>query len=146
MTLILGLKCRGGIVLGADGAATFGALGQRTIRQPTRKLSIIRDDGVVMGTSGPVGLGQQYVGAVGDLWDSRLLQGKPAHTAMMMIQQSLWPHCEQQIRIAQVSQQTFGQNLALQSAVATSVLALPLDGEPRLFQFDHQCAPEEASE
>ena len=34
----------------------------------------------------------------------------------------------------------------MQSAVATSVLALPLDGEPRLFQFDHQCAPEEASE
>ncbi len=38
MTLIIGIKCSDGIVMGADGAATFATLGQPTIRQETKKL------------------------------------------------------------------------------------------------------------
>jgi 20S proteasome alpha/beta subunit len=40
MTLIIGIKCSDGIVMGADGAATFGSLGQQTIRQGTKKLEV----------------------------------------------------------------------------------------------------------
>lgn len=43
MTLIIGIKCRDGIVMGADGAATFEALGQHTIRQETTKLDILEN-------------------------------------------------------------------------------------------------------
>lgn len=145
MTLIVGLKCRDGIVLGSDGAATFGALGQRTIRQPTKKLRIIRD-GVVIGVSGPVGLGQQYAGALGDLWDGKQIEGQAPHVAMLILQRALWPFCEQQINVARVSQQTLGQSLAWQSVIAATVIAFPLGKDLHLVQFDHQCAPEEATD
>ena len=52
MTLIIGIKCKDGIVLGADGAATLGAMGQRTILQPMKKLEII-SSAMVLGVSGP---------------------------------------------------------------------------------------------
>ena len=58
MTLILGIRCTDGIVLGADGSATLGALGTYTARQQSvKKLRIVRDK-IVFGLSGPVGLGQ----------------------------------------------------------------------------------------
>jgi 20S proteasome alpha/beta subunit len=61
MTLIIGILCSDGAVLGADGAATFGpGLGETTIRQPVRnKLRVIGSDAVA-GMSGSVGLSQRF--------------------------------------------------------------------------------------
>ena len=59
MTLIVGFKCSDGIVMGADGAATFGNLGQGIIRQPIKKLEIIGNY-TILGISGKVGLGQMF--------------------------------------------------------------------------------------
>ncbi len=63
MTLIVGLKCSDGIVLGADGAATLGVMGHQTARQTTKKLTILSES-VVVGVSGPVGLAQRVAGEV----------------------------------------------------------------------------------
>jgi Proteasome subunit len=68
MTLIIGILCADGAVLGADGMATFGAMGQRTIQQPTRKLTKIGPC-VAIGTSGPVGLGQRFTASIEELWN-----------------------------------------------------------------------------
>jgi ATP-dependent protease HslVU (ClpYQ) peptidase subunit len=79
MTLIVGIKCRNGIVMGADGAATLGALGQQTIRQETEKLDIL-ENRIIVGVSGPVGLGQRIRAEIHTLWtDSRvrLVDKKP---------------------------------------------------------------------
>lgn len=63
MTLIVGIKCDDGIVLGADGAATLGVMGQSTVRQATKKLDILKES-VVVGVSGPVGLAQRIRGEI----------------------------------------------------------------------------------
>src|SRR5256885_291322 len=55
---LLGIRRSDGIVLGADGSATLGALGTYTARQQSvKKLRIVREK-IVFGLSGPVGLGQ----------------------------------------------------------------------------------------
>lgn len=61
MTLLIGIKCTDGVVIAADGATTFGSLGSRTIRQPSRKLTIINQR-MVVAVTGPVGLQQRFVG------------------------------------------------------------------------------------
>ena len=67
MTLIVGIKSRDGIVMGADGGATLGDIPQTTVMQPIKKLEIISES-VVIGTSGHVGLGQQFRAAIEKVW------------------------------------------------------------------------------
>ena len=82
MTLIAGIKCSDGIVLGADGAATYGVRGQSTIRQPVKnKLKIIADS-IVIGTAGPVGLGQRLAGSLETAYQNNQLFKDPKANRM----------------------------------------------------------------
>jgi len=60
--------------MGADGAATLGALGQKTVQQPVRKLSTIANS-AILGVSGAVGLGQRIGGILNKLWDDKRFRG-----------------------------------------------------------------------
>ena len=69
MTLIVGIKCSNGIVVGADGAATLGnTVGLRTVIQPVAKLTIVR--GAIVAVSGPVGIGQLFTDRVDTTYNS----------------------------------------------------------------------------
>ena len=58
MTLIVGLLCRDGVVVGADGAASLGpAVGVYTVRQSVKKLFRVQGN-MIFGVSGAVGMGQ----------------------------------------------------------------------------------------
>jgi hypothetical protein len=59
MTLIIGVLCSDGVVLGADGATTLVAGNQYTIRQPTSKLHIL-NNAAILGGTGAVGFGQRF--------------------------------------------------------------------------------------
>lgn len=59
MTVIIGVLCSDGALLGADGAATFAAGNQHTIQQPTSKLHTLEPPAILGGT-GSVGLGQRF--------------------------------------------------------------------------------------
>jgi hypothetical protein len=144
MTLIVGIKCEGGVVLAADGAATLGALGHTTVRQETKKLEIL-EDCIVVGTSGPVGLGQRIRGEIRALWNKKSLSGVEPYQAMAIMRAALWQHVQPELQAAAVAQQVVGGNVAAQSAICSSVVALPIGKTPCLFQFDQQCAPEEAT-
>ena len=47
MTLIVGVLCNGGVVVGSDGAATLGAMGVSTARQDIKKLCMIADRAII---------------------------------------------------------------------------------------------------
>jgi len=154
MTLIVGVKCNDGVVVGADGAATYGALGQRTILQPTKKLSLIGDRFIV-GVSGPIGLGQRIVGVIEHLatseeqTDKQVFESqddsvprKPVE-AMRSVRQGLMPHIDEELRVAANAAPAIGQTLANQSAISHTLLAALVQRTPCLFHFDHQGAPEE---
>ena len=58
MTLIIGILCDQGVVMAADSAATLVSVdGTSTIQQPVHKLRVF-DNRVILGVSGPIGLGQ----------------------------------------------------------------------------------------
>jgi 20S proteasome alpha/beta subunit len=61
MTLIVGILCKEGVVVGADGAASLGVLGQMTAMQPVKKLSLLHNC-MIVGVSGSVGLSQRISG------------------------------------------------------------------------------------
>lgn len=144
MTLIVAVKCSDGIVVGADGAATFGTMGQHTIRQSARKLSIISHQ-IILGVSGPIGLSQRIHWRIEDLYSAGSLTGKKSTEGMTIIRGAIWPDISGELQAAAVAQQVIGQH-AWPSALSSSILALPLDKKFALFQFDQQGGPEEATE
>jgi 20S proteasome alpha/beta subunit len=145
LTLIVGIKCKDGVVLGADGAATLGALGQQTVRQSTSKLYIVNHC-VVVGVSGPVGLGQRIAGEVESIWTKKQLSGKKTTDAMTFMRLQLWNNIlNVEHQVAAVAKNSIGQ-LALQDTLASTLVALPISGNPCLIQFDQQGAPEEADD
>jgi hypothetical protein len=64
MTVLVGVRCKDGVVIGADSAATFSD-GQRrhTIEQTVKKISIISGRVIVAGT-GEIGLDQRFCDVV----------------------------------------------------------------------------------
>jgi 20S proteasome alpha/beta subunit len=144
MTLIIGIQCEDGIVLGADGAATLGtSLGVRTVRQSVKKLTKIGEC-VAIGTSGPVGLGQRFGAALQKLWDDKKLSGKSPNEVMTILQKEFWQFAELEFRAVQVTGPILGQ-AALESAISCTIVVMPIAREARLIQFNHQCSPELAS-
>ncbi|MDX6696203.1 MAG: proteasome beta subunit [Blastocatellia bacterium] len=144
MTLIVGVKCSDGIVLGADGAATFGTMGQRTIRQSVTKLHIISHR-VIVGVSGPIGLSQRITGRIENLYQENKFSGLNPVQAMTLIRETIWPDLFGELQAASIAKNVIGP-VAMDSAIASSIVALPLARRPALFQFDQQGAPEEATD
>lgn len=73
MTAIIGILCKGGVVIGTDSSATFGSGHIHTIEQPTEKLHIIGDNIIVAGT-GEVGLDQRFLAIVQKSWEDGILK------------------------------------------------------------------------
>lgn len=145
MTLIIGIKCSDGIVMAADGAATFGgALGQTTIRQSTTKLDIVSESAII-GVSGPVGLGQLLRAEVLSFCQSSNPKAKPVSQAMQLLRDSFWRQIGPTLEHAKVTGQLIGQP-AFNDALSRTLVAIVLKEGPALIQFSEQAAPEAASE
>lgn len=142
MTLIVGVRCSEGVVIGADSAATLGALGQQTVRQDCDKIEVVRDR-VLVAVSGPLGLAQRFVGEVARRWAAQKLSGE-SWEVMGKLRSAFAPHIEEEMRAAQAALPVIGAT-ALTSAVSQTLVALPLKRQAYLFQFDQQGAPEEAT-
>lgn len=144
MTLIIGMKCADGLVMGSDGAATLGAMGHSTVLQPVKKLRIIADS-VIVGTSGYVGIGQRIAGEVESLYTSGKLKNQKPHEVMTVIRTEIWNKVlMMELQAANVAKNVAG-GAAMASAISHSVVGITLNKVPCLFQFDQQGAPEQAS-
>ena len=75
MTILVGILCNDGVVVGADSAVTFGVGPNcRTIEQTCRKIDVIGDQVIIAG-SGQVGLGQRFVEVVRKEWTAGKFSG-----------------------------------------------------------------------
>ena len=145
MTLIIGIKCKDGIVIGSDGAATLRTMGQSTIVQHTKKLEIISNS-IVLGVSGPIGVGQLFKGVIKKLWENDRFHGKKeSYEAMELLSESLWEHLKPEFQKASIAKSVIG-NIALESAICLTLIAIPISKKLCLFQFNQQCSPEEVTE
>ena len=88
MTLVVGIRCTDGVVIGTDSAVTFGTGQHSTIEQPLRqKIDIIESHIIVAGT-GQVGLSQRFVDIVEQHWKGKSFRGKNVVDVGRMLAQS----------------------------------------------------------
>lgn len=88
MTVLVGVLCESGVVIGTDGAATLGAIGRPTIEQPVRKIDIVEGAVIVAGT-GAVGLHQRFVEVMTQLArDGKVKKPGPVEAAKEMARAS----------------------------------------------------------
>lgn len=59
MTVLVGIKCKDGIIIGSDSSATFNSGQISTIEQSTKKIEILHKKIIIAGT-GQIGLGQRF--------------------------------------------------------------------------------------
>lgn len=149
MTLIIGIKCSDGVVIGADGAATFGnSLGQRTVIQPVTKLQVIQNR-IIMGVSGQVGLSQLYCDRVESLWrENKLGREVRFPDVMRLVQEAIYRDAQVAISGAVASVSLLGNAAAAQLAITSSLIALPVggvNGRPELLQCNHMGSAEAAT-
>lgn len=84
MTLLIGIRCKDGVVVAADSAVTFGTLGGNTIEQKTQKIEIIGGALILAGT-GAVGLAQRFSAQLEGLHATKAYSGKtPVEAAKQM--------------------------------------------------------------
>ena len=146
MTLIVGIRCEDGIVLGADSASTnVTSMGQRTSMQPTEKLDII-DDKIVLGVSGHIGLAQLFQAEIQKLWSEKKgLSGLEISEAMVKLSEAIRSHLKREFGFIRHVKEAIG-NLALEEVITQTVIALPIRKKPCLIEFTKQGAPEEKNE
>lgn len=60
MTILVGVLCHDGVVIGADSATTFSAGQIRTIEQPSKKVHILCNTQIMLAGTGEVGMGQRF--------------------------------------------------------------------------------------
>lgn len=77
MTIIIGVLCQDGVVVGTDSSATFSASRVRTIEQPCKKIEIIDNHIIITGT-GQIGLGQRFSEIVDKFWKEKSFRNKSA--------------------------------------------------------------------
>ncbi len=145
MTLIIGIRCTNGIVMAADGAATLGSLGTPTAQQKTVKKLRILQNKIIVGSSGHVGLGQRLEAVIDDGFGENKFGGR-AEKAIGVMRELLWKIAGPEWDAAASAGRVVGQQVASMSAIATMMVALPLNKRAELVQFDQQCAPELASD
>ena len=141
MTLIIGIKCSDGVVMGADSAATLGtATGLSTVIQHINKLHILQGH-MVMGVSGQVGLAQLYLDQIDGLWKNKKLGiNVDLPQVQREIRNAIYQDALPAMQAAQVSAPLLGPDRAFILANTASLIALPVGGptgRPELVQFNH---------
>jgi 20S proteasome alpha/beta subunit len=142
MTLIVGIRCRDGVVIAADSAATLGGAGGMTISQPTQKINII-DETIVVACAGSVGMGQRFSQEVDRLWTSKGFTGTKCASdvdAGMLISAAIRPHIIAEANVAQQLRQVLPN--AASGFISAAVIAMPVAKKLALIEISETGAPE----
>jgi len=145
MTLIVGIRCSDGVVLGSDSAATnVTSTGERTSMQPTDKLDIISDK-IIIGVSGQVGLAQLFKSEIEKLWNDKGLAGAEISDARLKLSEVLRKHLYIEFQAVKQAPGPL-QNLFTQGVLSQTLIALPIKKQPILLEFTAMGSSEEKNE
>lgn len=119
MTVIVGVLCKDGVVVGADSAVTFTAGQVRTIEQTTQKIEII-DDRVIVAGTGAVGMGQRFKAVVEKAWYQKVFQHGPIESGKALSAEAIKDF----------------QSTAAPTNQFGALVAFPCKADPQLCEFD----------
>lgn len=118
MTVLIGVRCSDGVVIGADSAATSAVGNIHLLKLASDKIVIVGNRVIVAGT-GQIGLGQRFAEQVKLAHDNRLFQSTPVEVAK---------------QLSAMGRNDFAQTGASMGAYGVLVAA-PADGVGQLIEF-----------
>lgn len=133
MTLIVGIKCQEGIVLGADSITTFGSAIEQEVDD---KIQIIKKD-VLTASAGVVGLSQLIAGKLCNQWETVTGSDGICNTRNR-ISELIWSEISPALQRAAEAERMLGDDLA-ESVACNFMIAFPMGDSHRLLVFD-ECA------
>lgn len=122
MTVLVGVNCSDGVVVGADGSATF-AHGQRpTVEQAYPKIRII-DGRVILAGTGSIGLDQRFAEVLENQWSTQKLFTKSTP-------------CQGSVELSRAGLENFNRTCVdINNVGYGCLLAFPYKHESCLFEF-----------
>ncbi len=70
MTILIGILCQDGVVVGSDSSATFVSGHQRTIEQKCKKIEVLSRGHVILAGTGGIGMGQRFSNIVEEYFEN----------------------------------------------------------------------------
>jgi hypothetical protein len=90
MTILVGVRCKDGIVVGTDSAATFAVSPQlRTIEQPGIKKIHIISGRVIVASTGEIGLAQRFCKIVTEAHEAKAFQKDPIEVGRYLAEKAV---------------------------------------------------------
>jgi hypothetical protein len=123
VTVLVGVACADGIVIGADSAATTTAGLTLVVQLPTDKIFVINDRIIIAGT-GAVGLGQRFEAIVRKAWSDKHFQKNTHECTKILATQAMLDFKSKHTPFQQ------GQGFGFGALMATV-----LDGQAQLVEF-----------
>ena len=118
MTVLIGVRCSDGVVIGADSAATSATGNIHLLKLGYDKIVIVGGRVIVAGT-GQIGLGQRFAEQVKLAHDQKLFQSKPVEVAK---------------QLSAMGRNDFSQTGATMGSYG-ALVAAPADGVGQLIEF-----------
>lgn len=139
MTVVVGIRCSDGIVIGSDGAATLMSQGFVTTQQRAFK-KIFASGSILTAFAGHSGLAQRIRGEIECGLDEGRWTGRTDQIVHQMRRQ-LWQNImDLEFRAAVVSQEALRHQAAAAAATTETLVAATFNGVPELVHFDGTCA------
>ncbi len=137
MTLIIGVKCQDGIVIGADSLTTYGS---KIEQEVSDKIQFIAPDAVIA-NAGAVGLSQLINDELRKCWDNVRMK-QDANNAKNEISRIMWSQISAAMERADEAHKRLGERV-LDSVRCHSLVALPVDNSHLLLFYDESAQPTE---
>lgn len=137
MTLIIGIKCPDGIVIGADSITTYGSEIEQEVRD---KIQFIADDAFIA-NAGAVGLSQLINASLRRSW-SRVREQTDVTAAKNEISKHMWSQISQALKRADEAKERFG-NGVYDAVRCHSLMAFPFENSNVLLHLDECAQPGE---
>ena len=145
MTLIVGIKCKDGVVVAADSAATMSDGVVNTLgQQAVTKVQPLGQGGVFAAT-GSVGMAQTLRDKLGKWCDANLTKLAGGLEAMAGLSEQVRQVVVPQLQASAASVPLVGRDAAGSTAICKNLVAVVVRKQAHLFQFDHAGAPEMAT-
>lgn len=126
MTVLVGVRCTDGVVIGADSAATSSVGPQRLIQILSDEKINIVGERVIIASTGAVGLSQRFHGVVKSHWEKKSFQKSMAECLREITRATIQDF--EQTGVPRLLPQQGGLGFG-------SLMAVVLDGRPQLIEF-----------
>jgi 20S proteasome alpha/beta subunit len=140
VTVVIGVRCSDGIVLGSDSAASLMSQGMVTAQQRSMK-KVAANGRVLSGVAGDTGLGQRIRAYIEERLNAGRWTGDRQAIMTQMRRDLLNSIVRAELEAAEAAVKTFGHQSCADAARTETLVATVIDDRPELIRLNESCAP-----